>query len=244
MPHLSEFFRPFRLTRFDSVCYTALHRAKGRQPLLPTSNMRLASEATKALPRRLKFTVKALAAILPPSNPNGRTWVYDTEKPSLAFLVTGNDARSFYLARRVHGKPSRIRIGGRGTTIEQAKAEIDRLNGEIIGGGNPAEQRREERKAGTLAELWHAYRDGHLKPRCSSRTILTDQNRFETCLDEWSDRKVLSVGEGDIRALHAKLGQERGQVTANRAIQLIRRMFGWARLPWHLIRQSSHLRRC
>jgi integrase len=193
--------------------------------------MRIAGETTKALPRKLKFTVKALAAIKPPADPQGRIWVYDVEKPSLAFLVTGNDARSFYLARRIHGRPSRVRLGGREMTIDMARAEVDRLNGEIVGGVDPAERRRQERRAGTLGELWESYRDEHLKPRCSKRTIDTDANRFETCLDEWKSRKVLSIAEGDVRGLHAKLGAERGHVTANRCVQLLRRMFNWARLP-------------
>jgi integrase len=186
---------------------------------------------TKAEPTKIKFTVKALAAIKPPDDPEGRIWVYDTEKPSLAFLVTSNDARSFYLNRRIHGKPSRVRLGGAELSIDQARAEVDRLNGEIIGGTDPSERRRNERRTGTLGELWESYRDEHLKTRCSSRTFITDESRYETCLEEWSARKVLTVSEGDVRSLHARIGAERGHVTANRAVQLLRRIFNWARLP-------------
>jgi integrase len=191
--------------------------------------MRLAP-ASKAPPRKLKFTQKGLAAIKPPSDPKARLWVWDSEKPGLAFLVTGNGARSFYQYRRIHGKPTRIRLGGAELTIEQARGEVDRLNGEIIGGVDPMEKRRQERTAGTIKELWERYRDEHLKIRCSARTLFTDENRYETCLDEWGARKVLDIAESDVRALHARLGAERGHTTGNRAVQLLRRMFNWGRL--------------
>ncbi|MGD0767496.1 MAG: site-specific integrase [Tepidisphaeraceae bacterium] len=196
-----------------------------------TTALRIAGESRKALPRKIKFTVKALAAIMPPADPAGRLWVYDSEKRGLAMLVTVNDARSFYLNRRIHGKPSRVRLGGKEMTIEQARAEVDRLNGEIVGGVDPAERRRQERKAGTLAELWTSYRDEHLKTRCSAQTLRCDENRYQTCLDAWKSRRVVSITEGDVRGLHAKLGADRGHVTANRVVQLLRRMFNWARLP-------------
>ncbi|MGD0461167.1 MAG: site-specific integrase [Tepidisphaeraceae bacterium] len=193
--------------------------------------LRLATgdKAKKALPRKLKFTMATLAGIKPPSN--GRVTVYDAKTPGLAFTVTDKANRAFYVVRRIHGRPTRLRLGGAEMTIEQARTAAMMMQGSIAGGANPAEDRRQHRRAGTLGELWESYRDEHLKPRCSPRTILTDENRFDTCLDEWTARKVLSITEGDVRGLHAKLGAERGHVTGNRAIQLLRRMFNWARLP-------------
>jgi hypothetical protein len=169
--------------------------------------------------KRLKFTVRALASIKRPDDPQGRLWVYDAEKPGLAALLTGNGAFSFYLARRIMGKPSRVRLGGREMTIDQARDEVDRLNGEIVGGGDPSERHRQERKGSTLGELWESYRDEHLKVRCSNRTLVTDESRFVTCLDDWKGRKASSISEADVRALHAKLGVDRGRITANRSVQ-------------------------
>jgi len=202
--------------------------------------MRLAGDSAKALPRKLKFTVKAMAAIQPPPEPDARLWVYDTEKPGLALLVTGNDARSFYLARRIHGKPSRVHIGdAKMMTVDQARAEVDRLNGEIVGGVDPAEKRRQERLAGTIGQLWENYKSQHLEPRCSKRTLITDESRFDTCLDVWINRKVSSVTDADVRALHAKIGEDRGHVSANRAVQLLRRMFFWARIEPNPCRRGA-----
>ena len=192
--------------------------------------LRLAPEKqTKALPRKLKFTVTTLEGIKPPLS--GRVTVYDAKTAGLAFTVTDKGERSFYVIRRIHGRPNRLRLGGVGMTIDQARTAATMMQGSIAGGDDPAEDRRQNRRAGTLGEMWEAYRDEHLKPRCSARTILTDENRFDTCLDEWSARKVLSIPERDVRDLHDRLGKKRGHTTANRAVQLLRRIFNWARLP-------------
>jgi hypothetical protein len=186
-------------------------------------------DEAKALPRKLKFTVTKLAEIKIPAI--GRVTVYDSKTPGLAFTVTDKGNRAFYVVRRIHGRPTRLRLGGAEMTIDQARTAAIMMQGSIAGGADPAEERRQHRRAGTLEELWKSYGDEHLKPRCSPRTILTDENRFKTCLDEWKSRKLLSIPEGDVRGLHARLGVERGHVTANRAVQLLRRIFNWARLP-------------
>jgi len=199
-----------------------------------TPAMRLAGESAKSLPKRMKFTIKALAAIQAPSDPKGRRWVYDGEKRGLAMLVTGKGARSFYHCRRAGGKPERARLGTVGEmTIEQAREEIDRRNGEQASGRNPFEARRQERRAGTLGELWTAYLTEHLQPRATAKTLVTDTSRYETCLEKWAGRRVLDITPADVRRLHAELGTERGHTSANRAIQLLRRLYGFARLGYN-----------
>ena len=39
-----------------------------------------------------------------------------------------------------------------------------------------------------------------------------------------------SIREADVRALHTRLGEQRDQRTANAAMQLLRRLFNWARI--------------
>src|ERR1700728_4550694 len=134
--------------------------------------LRLAPEKpTKALRRKLKFTVAILAGIKPP--PSGRATLYDAKTAGLAFTVTEKGSRAFYVVRRIHGRPNRLRLGGAEMTIDQARTAAMKMQGSIAGGANPAEDRRQNRRAGTLGEMWEAYRDEHLKPRCSARTILT-----------------------------------------------------------------------
>ena len=102
-------------------------------------------DQTKALPRKIKFTVAALAGIKTP--PDGRVTIYDAKQPGLAFTVTDKGTKSFYVIRRIHGRPTRLRIGGAEMTVDQARTAAAKMQGDIAGGDDPAEDRRQERRA-------------------------------------------------------------------------------------------------
>jgi integrase len=200
--------------------------------------MRLAGDTAKALPLRLKFTVKSLASLRPPAEPDGRLWVYDTLTPGLAFVLTGRGAKSFYLYRRVQGRPSKVRLGGAELTVEQARDAVARLNGEIAKGVNVADKNRLNRNHANLGALWEAYRTEHVERRCSARTLIGFTSLWTTCLAQWKSRR-LDITENDARSLHTRLGDERGHHTANRVIELIRAMYNWARIEPNPCRRGA-----
>jgi integrase len=149
----------------------------------------------------------------------------------LAFMVTDKGARSFYLYRKVHGRPQRIRIGGfPDISVEQARKMAVEINAQIVQGKDPAAERKAIRTSITLQDLYDRYDDEYAKPRSTEKTRVTDKSRFNTCFDEWKTRKLTSIRSPDVRSLHAKLGKDRGHTTANRAVQLLRRLFYWAKL--------------
>jgi integrase len=193
-----------------------------------TPTLRLAGDSQRAMPRKLKFTAAALAGVKAP--PEGRATVYDTLTPSLALTVTSNGARAFYVIRRIAGRAQRVRLGGPELTIEQARTLATKLNGEVAGGADPAAARRAVRKAETLQTLFDRWWKKHAIPRLAAKTRITDKSRFDTCLADLAGRKLTSITEADARELHAKIGQERGHVSANRAVQLLRRLFNFARI--------------
>jgi integrase len=47
-------------------------------------------------------------------------------------------------------------------------------------------------------------------------------------LSEWKGRKLDQISRREVRVLHDRLGREHGRVTADRCVQLIRRMYYWA----------------
>jgi hypothetical protein len=93
--------------------------------------------------------VATLAKIDTPAN--GRVIVCDAKTPGLAFTVTDKGNRAFYVVRRIHGRPTRLRLGGAEMTIDQARTAAMMMQGSIAGGADPAEERRQHRHAGTLA---------------------------------------------------------------------------------------------
>ena len=180
--------------------------------------MRLAGENKKAIARKLMLNKTIIDGL---TCPPGRSDVhlYDLKTPGLAYRLTANGSRSWYLIRRIHGRAQRLRLGGRELTIEQARNAAATENGEIAKGADPVAERRTIRQSATLGELWQAYKEKHLTARASAKTIITDESRWATCFADWANRKALSITETDVRDLHTRLGVDRGHTTANRAIQ-------------------------
>ena len=82
------------------------------------------------------FTQPRLEAINPPKK--GRDSYRDTKVAGLYFVITANDSKSFYFVKRIERKTRRIRIGGfPDITIDDARKEAQRFNGEIAKGENP-----------------------------------------------------------------------------------------------------------
>ncbi|HET6248403.1 MAG TPA: tyrosine-type recombinase/integrase [Tepidisphaeraceae bacterium] len=193
--------------------------------------MRLADDGGgKSLPRRFAFTVATLEALACPANKE-RIIVYDAKAPGLTIRVTSNGAKTFTLYKKFQGQPVKMRFGDFPTiSIEQARKLAAAANASIAQGIDPREGRRAVRQSLTLAQLWEKYQTEHAELRATDRTKATDKSRFKTCLEDWSGRKVATISADDVRNKHAAIGRARGKTTANRAVQLLRRLFNFAKL--------------
>jgi hypothetical protein len=108
------------------------------------------------------FTHSRLEAINPPKK--GRDSYRDTKVAGLYFVITANASKSFYFVKRIEGKPRRIRIGGfPDITIDEARKEAQRYNGEIAKGENPHTTRRNKTNVPTLKELFDYWLTTHAK---------------------------------------------------------------------------------
>jgi hypothetical protein len=155
--------------------------------------------------------------------------VYDVTMRGLCVHATKSN-KSFYPYRKLHGRPVRFKLGPfPELTVENARKAALKHLGQMVEGKDPRDERRAIRTSITLEGLFENYQaDGKL--RHTPRTQITDKSRFETCLGDWKARKLATIRESDVRAKHADLAQERGTTSANRAVQLLRRMFNFARL--------------
>ncbi|MBE0567982.1 MAG: site-specific integrase [Krumholzibacteria bacterium] len=176
--------------------------------------------------RRFRFTKDDLTAIPPP--PSGRrAYVYDTfpRAKGLGLAVTPAGTKTFFLHRRVDGRPERIRIGSFPTlTVEQARKAAITLNAEIDQGGNPQDDRRQKRAEITFGELFAEYLEKHAKPH--KKTWRQDEQLFDGKLrGPWGARKVSSISRRDVQSLHVAVGRESGNYRANRLLALISSVF-------------------
>jgi hypothetical protein len=144
------------------------------------------------------------------------TLLYDTKQRGLVLTVFPSGQKTFSLYRRINGRPERIAIGRYPDfSIERARNKVEKLNGEIADGGNPAEDRRAVRGEMTLGEMFSDYLENYAKLR--KRTWKKDLSTFNRHLASLSDRRVSDSTKSDLVALHRRIGA-RAPYAANRTL--------------------------
>ncbi|HJN12819.1 MAG TPA: site-specific integrase [Pirellulaceae bacterium] len=187
--------------------------------------------ATKRKTNRINFTKAAINALKSPTS--GRTYVYDAKTPGLAVCVTSVGTKTFYLYRKVDGKPERIKIAPwPDITIEQARRHADRHNGAIASGKNPADKRRNNRNSPTFREIFDEFIDLPTRTRSkrpkAPKTIKDYRLQFDGYLAHWHDRQISKVTRADIEKLHNRLATASGFYAANRVLSLIKSLYNTA----------------
>ena len=186
-------------------------------------HMHLAEEGRRQA-KRINFTVTALQAIKAPAT--GRAWIYDTKVPGLTFMLTSTGAASFYVYKRMDGRPERFRLGGfPELSIEQARRLAQQRIGDYLDGKNPATAKRSARAAASFGDLFTLYIDMHAKPK--KRTWREDEAKYNQHLKQWASRKAGSITRDDVRALHVKIGKATPGA-ANRTLSLLSKVFAFA----------------
>lgn len=183
---------------------------------------------------RINLT-KATIDAFPPAPAGKRVYHHDSKTKGLVVAVTDKGTKSFLVYRWVNGRPERITLGryavgmAKGLTIEQARKAALETNLSIAKGENPAEKKRLARGEMTLDALFADYMEKHSEVH--NRRPDKPRSHFRLYLAHWGARKLSQIKRADIQALHARLGRERGHVTANTAIKLLRSMFNRA-IEW------------
>ncbi|NBX03459.1 MAG: site-specific integrase [Alphaproteobacteria bacterium] len=177
---------------------------------------------------RFKFTSKTILAIQPEGS--ATTYYYDDHTRGLGLYVTKKGVKTYFVYRRVDGKPQRIILARADEiTLEQAREKTQKVHYQISEGIDPQEKKRAIRIEMTFGELWEMYLERHAKLHRSSWKY--DVSIHKLNLAHWKDKKLSHITAQTIRELHAKLGKEKGVVTANHAHALIRIMFNKA-IEW------------
>lgn len=158
--------------------------------------------------------------------PNTRTDYHDTSTSHLKLTVTTAGTKTFYLYRKIDGRPERFKIGRfPSTSVEHARRTAARLNGQIANGTNPQGVRRSLKGEHTLGQLFKLYVDDHLVPR--GKRTRTPSSLFKTHFADWAGRKLSSIKATEVQKHHAKIGKKH-PAAANRAMQLLRALYNKA----------------
>lgn len=169
---------------------------------------------------------KTVVDNLPPP-PSGYALHLDTELKGFGVRVTSTGVKSYYLEKRIDGKPRRIKIGRHGElTAEQARKEAVKLAGSIASGGNPvAEQRRARLAAKTLNEVFADYQESRKDLKQS--TIKDMARAIKEAFPDWQDQPLTKITPAMVEQRHQEFGK-RSQARANLSMRYLRALFNFA----------------
>lgn len=179
---------------------------------------------------KLKFTKTALLA-LPLPDAGKRLAVYDTEIPKLAMRITSAGSRAFYIVKRTGANMAWVKLGAfPEMTVEQARAEAQKILAEFATGANPAAARRALREEPTFAELFEQFLGGKKKrdgTPLSEKTKRDYRDLLRNYLEPIKSRKLSHISRQDVKAIHVK-ASKKSHAQANKAIALTSSLFSFA----------------
>jgi integrase len=178
---------------------------------------------------KANFTVRAIEAVKP-----GRKLLFDTGVRGLGLLVTAKGTKTFFWQRRCNGKLEWHTLGNvEEVTIEAARTRASEINAAVArwkeGGCIGPAPVKPETNGLTVGKMLEDYFVFHVMAHAKNpgKAMARDKWLFDRHLSSLRERKVDSLTRGELRELHAKNGQEFGAVSANRAIELLRRVINW-----------------
>jgi integrase len=184
------------------------------------------------MPTKINFTKSALDALELPA-PGRRMEYWDTKTPGLQVRVTATGAKTFYVKRRAGtGNVERVKLGSYpAMTPEQARRAAADVNAQIAKGESPATKKRAARAEMTLQELFDEYMS---RKAVFNKRPDKPRDTYRLYLAPWAKRKLSAIKAHEVQALHAKIGREKGKVTANIVLKLLHVMFNKAIHEWRI----------
>lgn len=185
-------------------------------------------KSEKSDSRRVVLTAERIGKLVLPAT--GRIYVHDAKLLGLCVCVTATGSRTFYLYRKVAGRPQRIKLGKFPDElgIDAARKMAGRMNNAIAEGRDPQAEKLADRGEWTLAKTWEHFEENHVKAKNRPATVAGYKWLYDKHLSKFHNRRLSEVKRPDVLAWHTKLGTENGKYVANRAAGLLRQLFAYA----------------
>ncbi len=180
----------------------------------------------------------------------GQAFLRDDKARGLALRVTAGGARTWVWDGRVRGRTRRITLGpSPAVSLAQARNMALDVAARVARGGDPAEERAEERRMLTFGALAERYMTDHAERKRSARNdlamlrdVLPSRGGAKDLgpapiPSRWKDRRLGDIAREDMRQLHARISAE-APYRANRVIALIRKMYNLAKV-WDAYRGDN-----
>ena len=138
-------------------------------------------------------------------------------------------ALSFFVNYWIDGREKRFTIGSYPDwSAKAARAEAEELRRRIDRGEDPAQERKDRRKAPTVRDLANRYKEEHLPKKADSSQVNDWAMIEKEILPTIGDRKVADVHEGDIEALHSSITKRGRAVRQTQSLAVASKMFALA----------------
>ncbi len=178
---------------------------------------------------KINFTKTVLEKITPPKKSIDRKGgiydtYYDTKEKGLILLVSNGGSKTFYLYKKINGKPERVKLGNfPDISIEQAR-KLALSNKNLINDGrNPNEEKNKIKSEITFKELFDLFMERYSKKH--KRSWAYDEREVNKFLNHWFKRKISKITKHEIQLLHEDIGAKNGLYQANRILERIRAIF-------------------
>lgn len=184
----------------------------------------------------INFTKRAIDQLPLPSGHGERLTFYDDVVRGLYVLVSSS-TKTFYARRKIQGKSERFYIGRYpDISIEQARVRAKEFQSKLSYGQSLAGVRQEQHKEMTLADLCEIYIEQHLKKK--ARRWEDIEAIFRRSFSHWKSRRLSTIDAQEVLSIHAQIAEARSEVTANRAIEVLRAMYNKA-IKWRLYKGEN-----
>lgn len=177
---------------------------------------------------KLNFTKAGLEAI-PVAEPGKRTYYNDTRVLGLQLQVTDKGVKTYYVYKRIHGRPKRIKLGrfpDMSPALARDEAQI--CLAQIAKGNDPMVLKREKRaKSVNLATAFGDFKEA--RNSLKAKTLYDYERVMNVAFPDWQKKELIMITKDMVARRHQKLGRERGEAYANLALRVFRTVFNFAR---------------
>ena len=187
---------------------------------------------TREKTERFAFTYKAIEKVPLPAE--GREHYYDERETDLGLRVESSGRKSFFWYKSVAGRPMFRALGKwPANDIETARArarentaKLDKWKQNDFAGPNPFESNGDV----TFGEIFDQYVEKHLRSHAThpERAIKADKWMLGKYLSGWRTKNAKTITYEDVNRTHRHIGGTHGKVSADRVVQMSRRVFKWA----------------
>lgn len=178
---------------------------------------------------RLNFTKSALQE-LECYEGKKRSFFYDLQVKGLLLEVRPSNTKSFYLYKKINGKPERIFLGVfPDLTVENARRMASVKLGEIAVGVNPLDEVRATRREHTFESFYNEYMERYSKKH--KRSWKYDEREVNKFLSHWFKRKLSDIKKTEVQLLVEKIHDTNGLYQSNRILERVRAMYNKA-IEW------------